>query len=64
MNYLLGASIGIIGAAIVFLPSVLRHLRRVRSSRNISVVNALAALKLVGSLSSLWLLPATVLLWA
>ena len=63
MNYLLGASIGIVGAAIMFLPSVLGHLRHVRSFRNISAINALAALTLVGSLGSLWLLPATGLLW-
>jgi hypothetical protein len=63
MNYLLAASIGIVGAAIMFLPSVLGHLRHVRSFRNISAINALAALTLVGSLGSLWLLPATGLLW-
>lgn len=63
MNYLLGAAIGIAGAAIMFLPSVLAYLLRVRSLRNISAINALAALTLVGSLSFLWLLPATGLLW-
>jgi hypothetical protein len=63
MNYVLGATVGIVGAAIMFLPSVLAHLLHVRSLRNISAINALAALTLVGSLGFLWLLPATGLLW-
>jgi hypothetical protein len=64
MNYLIGASIGIAGAAIMFLPSVLGNIRHVQSFRNISALNALAVLTLLCSLWSLWFLLATGVLWS
>ena len=64
MNYLLGASIGIAGAAIMFLPSVLGNIRHAQSFRNISALNALAVLTLLLSLWSLWFVLATGVLWS
>ncbi len=63
MNYLLGASIGIAGAAIMLLPSVLAHLRHAQSFRNVSALNGLALVTLVSSLMSPWFLVATGVVW-
>ena len=63
MNHLLAASIGIVGAAVMFLPSVVAHLRHVQSFRNVSALNALAVLTLLCGVASVWFLFATAALW-
>ncbi len=64
MSYLPGIMICILGAAVMFLPSLVGHFRHSGAVRNISALNALALLTLVCSLASAWSLLATGVLWA
>ena len=54
MHYLFAASIGIAGAAVMFLASVVAHFRHTESFWSVSALNALAFLTVVCSMASAW----------
>ena len=57
------AIVGIIGATLFFLPSILVHIRSARSASSIMEVNALMMVTFVCILMARWFLWATLLLW-
>jgi hypothetical protein len=57
------AVLGFAGAVLMFLPSLMAHLRHARSFRSVAALNALGFLTLACSFASLWFLVATGTLW-
>ena len=63
-NPILGVAVVILACIVLFAPTIIAHLRRIRAFQSVSALNALTLLLLVCILDSPWFLCGVVALWA
>jgi uncharacterized membrane protein YhaH (DUF805 family) len=62
-NPVVGVAIVVLGGILLFVPSIIARLRRIRAFPSISAINALILLLLVCTLASHWFFLGSVALW-